>query len=264
MNKKLSFYPIKTSFIVLFVVFSSVIFAQIPEKPNPPRLVNDYAAIFTPQQVADLEQYLVMIDDSTSNQITVVTLTDLGGYDKAYVAQQIGQTWGVGGKEYNNGIVILIKPKTDREKGEVFIATGYGLEGAIPDAICNRIIDQQMIPYFKQNDYYSGTVAAVNYLYSLAKGEIDIDREKSNGGLVKLILFIIFIIVLIVFMSKKSNNHDDNSNGHTTYGGGILPWILLGSLGSSGGSGSSGGFSGGSFGGFGGGGFGGGGAGGSW
>jgi len=258
-NKRIQ---LKSSFILLFVVLSFGAFAQIPTKPNPPRLVNDFANIFTPSQRAELEHALVTIDDSTSNQICVVTVSDLGGYDKAYFAQQIGQTWGVGGKTHKNGIVILIKPKKDNERGEAFIATGYGLEGAIPDAICNRIIYQEMVPYFKQNDYYGGTVAGVNYLYRIAKGEIDIKKEKSSGK-GRAIFIIIIMIVFIIIISKNKNN-GNNKDGHTSYGGGILPWILLGGSGGFGGGSSSGGDSGGGFGGFGGGDFGGGGAGGSW
>ncbi len=259
MNKSNQKNLIRTLFIALFVVVSQLIQAQIPEKPNPERLVNDYANIFTPSQEQELERALVMIDDSTSNQIVVVTVSDLAGYDPAYFAQQVGDTWGVGGKDYDNGIVILIKPKVGNSKGEVFIATGYGLEGAIPDATCNHITDNEMIPYFKQNDYYGGTIAGVSFLYRLAKGEIDIAKEKRKKGLGKLIFAIIFIVVMYIVYRKKGKNGGDD--GHTSYGG-FLPWLLLASMSS--GRGGSGGSMGGSFGGFGGGGFGGGGAGGSW
>ncbi len=256
---------LKTSFILLFVAFCVNVFSQIPNRPSPQRLVNDFAGIFTPAQKAELESILVMVDDSTSNQITVVTVNNLAGMDKSQYATELGQKWGVGSKQFDNGIVILIKPKTDRERGELFIAVGYGLEGAIPDAIANRISDQVMIPYFKKNDYYGGTVQGVAYLYKLAKGEIDVASIKGKSGKGR-IFFIIFIVIaiVIIFSKKRGGGNDNDGNGHTTYGGSALPWIFLGSGGFGGGSSSSGGFGGGGFGGFGGGGFGGGGAGGSW
>ncbi len=254
---------LKTSFILLFVAFCVNVFSQIPNRPSPQRLVNDFAGIFTPSQRAELEQVLVMVDDSTSNQITVVTVNDLAGMDKAQYATELGEKWGVGDAKFDNGIVILIKPKTERERGELFIAIGRGLEGAIPDAIANRISDQVMIPYFKQNDYYGGTVAGVSYLYKLAKGEIDVAslKEKSGKGRIFFIIFIVIAIV-IIFSKKRGGGNDKDGNGHTSYGGSALPWIFLGGGGFGGGSSS--GYSGGGFGGFGGGSFGGGGAGGSW
>ena len=241
--------------ILLFVSFTLGLLAQVPSKPSSVRLVNDFADLYTPAEEAQLERFLVALDDSTSNQIVVVTLSDFGGYDAAYMATQIGEQWGVGGKEYNNGIVLLIKPKKGNQRGEVFIATGYGLEGAIPDAICNHITDIEMIPYFKQNDYFGGTVKGVKILAALAKGEIDEKRFKDNG-FGKIIMAFIFIVLMIIFFFKNRKRNNNENDGHTTYRS-PLPWIFLGG-GFGGGSSSSG------FGGFGGGSFGGGGAGGSW
>ena len=133
---------------LLGIVSSS---AQIPEKPNPPRLVNDLAGIFTPQQVVELEDSLARFSKRTSNQVTVVTVNDLGGMEASQFAYEIGEQWGVGGSKNNNGVVILIKPKNET-KGQAFIATGYGVEGVLPDASCSKIINTEMIPAFKQND----------------------------------------------------------------------------------------------------------------
>lgn len=235
-------------------------------------LVNDGANIFTPEQKAQLEAVLVMIDDSTSNQIAVVTTTDLQGMDKAQYATEWGERNGVGDAKLDNGIVILIKPKTGRERGELFIAVGRGLEGALPDAVANRISDQIMIPYFKQNDYFGGTMAGVEVIYKIAKGEYDVDRLKNGdfgkGKLIFIALIIVFIIIIIATKNKGKGNGNGNNGGsnddrHTSYGS-PLPWILMGGMGSGRSSGGFGGSSGGGFGGFGGGSFGGGGAGGSW
>lgn len=250
----------------------------LPVKPSPPRLVNDLAGLFTASQTAALEQVLVTFDDSTSNQIAVVTVRDLEGYAPSEYATRLGISWQVGSENFNNGIVVLIKPKTSSEKGETAIAVGYGLEGAIPDAYAKRIIENDMIPHFRNNDYYSGVTAACRTLMKLASGEISEPRETDDGSgapLAALAMIILGLIVLIVVFSGASNGNGGNrgNGGHRGLDGDDLARaIIIGNLlgnasrggRSSGGWGSSGGSFGGGFGGFGGGSFGGGGASGSW
>ncbi len=241
--------------------------AQVPPKPDPPRLVNDFAGILGDCQW--LEDSLEKIAMETSNQICVVTMDDLGGYDKAMMAYSIGQQWGVGTQRYRNGVVILIKPKTADSKGDAFIATGYGLEGGITDAACRRIVDQEMIPHFKENDYLGGVWAGAQVVRDLAIGEYneeDYASEDGDDALLGLILFIV-IMALFFYLASKSNGGNGNRNNRDTgtWGGPIIftsgsDWGRGGS--SWGGGGSFGG--GGGWGGFGGGSFGGGGGGGSW
>lgn len=236
---------------------------EIPDRPTPPRLVNDFANILTAKEKQALENKLVTFNNETSTQIAIVTIKSLNGYDKADFSFQLGEKWGVGQKGSDNGIVILVKPKTAQERGETFIAPGYGLEGVVPDATAKRIVEHDMMPLFKKGEYYLGLDAATNTLISLTKGEFTATqynkatRKKSSG---LPILFILIVIFFVFF--GRSGRHQ--SMGHN------LPfWMLLGMMGSGGG-GSFGDFSsgsgsfGGGFGGFGGGSFGGGGAGGSW
>lgn len=244
---------------------------QIPDPPNPPRLVVDYTGTLEKNQVQRLEQALVAFNDSTSTQILVVLVPSLNGLTKEEFADQLGEKWGVGQKGKNNGIVVLVKPKSDREKGEARISVGYGLEGAVPDAIANRIVDNEMIPHFKNNDYFSGLVGGVKILMSLTVGEYtaeDYAKGSGKGNYGFLIILLIFAFFFIFFRNKKSRYY---SAGRTD----IPWWILMGSMMNSGrhsgswgdfksGSGGFGGGGGGGFGGFGGGSFGGGGAGGSW
>lgn len=255
---------LKTTFVTLFVVLSLQIFAQVPDAPKPVRLVNDFANLYSPQERAELERFLVMVDDSTSNQICVVTVTDLGGMDPNQYATELGQKWGIGDAKKDNGIVVLIKPKTAESRGQVYIAVGYGLESVIPDGVAGEIRDQIMIPFFKKNDYYGGTFAAVDTIYKIAKGEFDVKRLKQNKNGKFIFIGLMLLIFIIVVISKKKGNGNDGNGGHTSYGGGALPWILMGSAMGGHSSGSGFGSGGGGFGGFGGGGFGGGGAGGSW
>ena len=109
--------------LLALVLGSGAIHAQwLPEKSN--RLVNDYSGILSEQQCSMLEQRLVAFNDSTSNQILVVITPTLGGDDENAVAQRIGQTWGVGQQDFDNGVVILIKSKTQDENwGAVAIST---------------------------------------------------------------------------------------------------------------------------------------------
>jgi uncharacterized protein len=261
-----------TIFLSVFVF--SVYAQEIPERPDPPRLVNDLANVLTDQEKQQLEAELVQFDQSTTTQITIVTVPSLNGTEVSDFAFKLGEKWGVGRKDKNNGIVIVFKPKLGSEKGAIFIAIGYGLEGVIPDATANRdVVNNAMIPHFKENDIYGGLQAGTKVLMGLASGEFTAQEyqqktgeKKSKGGGGFFVVIMIIIILVSLFRGGRGRNYN---------GGSSLPfWVALGLLGSSRGSGSYGGFAGGSggfgggggggFGGFGGGSFGGGGAGGSW
>lgn len=254
--------------IFLAVPFGKTLAQEFPERPVPPRLVNDFASMLSQQDADLLEQKLVAYNDSTSTQISIVTVADLHGYDKGDYAQRLAENWGIGQKGKNNGILILIKPKTGESRGEVFIATGYGLEGIVPDIVCAKIIDDEILPAFRAGDYYRGLDKATSTLMSLASKEFTPDQyvKSKKSDLSGLAPFVVFIIILIILISSRS--HGGSNQKHISNKG--LPlWMLLTMMNSGGSrhSGSWGGFSGGGgggFGGFGGGGFGGGGAGGSW
>ena len=247
--------------LVLLCLMTAVLSYAIPSRPDPQRLVNDLAQVFTSDQVSRLENTLVAFDDSTSNQIVVVTVKDLEGYDPSEYATRIGLDWGVGSAQFNNGIVLLVKPKTYDSAGQVFIAVGYGLEGAIPDAYAKRIIENELIPNFRLNDYYAGVEAACDVLMKLASGEISEPRgEEEDDALLEIIATLLFIGLLIFIFIIAVGQNDDN--GHTSGGG--RRTIYVGPIITSGRSYGGGSSFGGGFGGFGGGSFGGGGAGGSW
>lgn len=246
------------------ICFISISVAQIPDRPVPPRLVNDFANILNENQKALLEDSLVQFALATSTQIVVVTVSDLEGNDPSDYAFKIGEKWGVGQKNEDNGLVILVKPKQGNSKGQVFIATGYGLEGVLPDAVLNStVVDNEMIPRFKENDYYGGISSGVKVIMDISRGEYTADQyqqfySKQSDGIVPA--FIIFILIFVLIMRGRRNRF--YSPGKS------LPfWLAMGML--SGGNRSGGSFGNfssgsGSFGGFGGGSFGGGGAGGSW
>ena len=243
----------------------------IPKRPTPPQLVNDFAGIIPDAQA--MEDSLERFARETSNQIVVVTVNDLGDYDKAEFAQQLGQKWGVGNKKYNNGIIVLVKPKNNTN-GEVFIATGYGMEGPLPDALCSRIARNEMVPFFKDNDYSGGIWAALHKLMPIAKGEINEEtymNEEDDEGAAAIIIFVaLFLFVLLIGSINKDKNNRGGGGGRRRKNGiddviEAATWGAIlgsGSRHHGGGFGSGGSFGG--FGGFGGGSFGGGGGGASW
>lgn len=262
---------------IAFVLLSGRIAAQescLPTAPNPPRLVNDFAKILSPQFTSQLESLLVRFDDTTSIQIAIVTTNDLCGYDKMTYTYELGESWGVGGSEFNTGLVLMVKPKLKNSKGEVFIATGYGLEGVLPDATLKRLVENEIIPYFKQNNYEAGILSAVKVIMEISGGEYSAEDYKKNKSKESIPLFPFFFILLFALLMfanvfRRARHYSSVNN--------VGLWAALMLMGSSSsrhsgyyqnfrsGGGSFGGFGGGSgFGGFGGGSFGGGGAGGSW
>jgi uncharacterized protein len=270
---KKSIYLLALSVLFCLAPVDMIYSQDIPERPSPPRLVNDFARILGADEVRNLEQKLVSFNDSTSTQIALVIVPSLNGYDKADYSQRLAEKWGIGQKGLNNGILILIKPKTADSNGQVQISPGYGLEGAIPDITCAEIIDREMLPSFRGGDYYSGIDRATSTLMSLARGEFSAAEyghkaKKSSGKNIPFGL-IVFVVFIIIAMASRGSGGSNNKHIST---GGLPFWMLMGMMNSGRGSGGSwGGFSGGGssgggggFGGFGGGSFGGGGAGGSW
>lgn len=244
---------------------------NIPAKPNPPRLVNDFTGTLTPDQIATLERKLVAYDDSSSNQIAIVIVPTTDDYAPVDYATKLGREWGVGNKKTNNGVIILVA-KNDRQ---IFIAPGYGLEGAIPDITAKSIIDNEIRPNFKESDFYRGLDLGTNAIMKAAAGEYKAPagygskKLKGKGG--NGILGFIIILIILILVGGRGGGRGGGMLSRRGFGD-VATGAILGSLlnsGRGGGGFGGGGFGGGSsggggFGGFGGGSFGGGGSGGSW
>jgi uncharacterized protein len=242
-----------------------------PPKPDPAVFVHDYAGWLSAGQRNALEQRLRAYNDSTSTQIVVMIRNEIGDYDKASYAFELGRRWGVGTKEKDNGVLMLIKPEPP-ERG-IFIATGYGAEGALPDILAGRIVRNTMAPYFRQQQYYEGISAGLDDIISALKGEFKADPKGNNdadaGAFLFVLLFMLFALVVFVWIFRKrlSDSATYTRQGRSfrrtvdpPYSGGGW-WIGGGGFGGGGGSSNGGSDWGG---GFGGGDFGGGGAGGDW
>jgi uncharacterized protein len=255
----------KIFLIICLNAFSFLGFSQnFPAKPN--KLVNDYTNTLKSAEIASLENKLVAFSDSTSIQVSVVIIQSLDGYDIQDYGYQLGRAWGIGGKDKNTGILVLASIG-DRK---MTIQTGYGMEGALPDAIAKRIIENEIKPEFKSGNYFAGLDAGTNAIISYTKGEYkNTEPKKSGKGSGFPVGIVVLIVIAVIALISKGGNGGGGRNVIGGRGGAnIFWWSLLAGLGSGGrggggfgGGGSSGG---GGFGGFGGGSFGGGGASGSW
>lgn len=259
---------VRTIFLTIGLLLSFVLTGrEIPQVSLP---VTDEVGILTNAEVSALNRRLIDFSDSTSNQIAILITTDIGEGDISEFTIAFGQKNGPGQKGVDNGVAIVIVPKTSRSRGQMFIATGYGVEGIIPDALAGRLVDYEFIPFFKRGDYYSGIKAGTDVIMKLLSKEISVKQyKKRRGGGANAWVVLLILGVVLFFMFSKGRRAQEYARKND------LPfWIAMGLLNNSGRShrgyfsdfsGGSGPFGGGGgFGGFGGGGFGGGGAGGSW
>lgn len=245
--------------LILFLCISLTGFSQDFLPDQPVGMVNDFADMLSSSEEQRLETKLRNYRDTTTTVIAIVTLESLQGYSEEEIATTLFNNWRMWEGERDNGVLILVSEEDRRMQIEV----GYGLEGAIPDAMANRVYADILVPNFRQGDFYGGLDRATDVLMQLAAGEYEGSPEQSmaSGDGFPIDVIIIFIILIIFLVSKGKGGkggrrHSLGSSGIIFFGGGF-----------GGGGGSFGGGGGGGFGGFsGGGGFGsgGGGAGGGW
>lgn len=247
---------------------------EIPPIPEFQTSVYDEIGLLTPSQKNALEQKLIRYSDTTSTQIVIATISSTKGEYINYLGAQWAEKWGIGQADKDNGIFILLA-KDDRKIG---INTGKGVEHLLTDALSKRIIDRDIIPYFKRNDYYGGLDSATDAIFEVMNGEYQGTRQSGEVRFpfeIFIFLFIIFIIFIIVISKNRggggrggnrgNRNGDDArtileaiilsnmgrgsySKGSSSSGGGIFGGGFGGGS-SSGGGGFGGGFGGGSFGG---------------
>jgi uncharacterized protein len=260
------YYPYLFYFSVFFV--SETAFSQfdIPEVPSKSEqtAVYDYIDLLTESQQNSLKTKLINYADTTSTQIVVVIISTTKGEDISFLGAKWGQKWGIGQADTDNGILILLA-KDDRT---VDINTGYGIEYRITDRMAERIINNHMIPEFKNGDYYAGLDIATNVMIEMLSGEFEGER-RYDFPYTRLIVIAVLLLFLIVIFSSRNKGRGGGRGNNSSGMGSLWDVIVLSNAGRTGGSWGSGSGSswggGGRFGGgFGGGGFGGGGASGSW
>ncbi|WP_035685651.1 TPM domain-containing protein [Avibacterium paragallinarum] len=235
----------KSAVVFLLIFFSLTANAvNFPPPPNPFHYVNDYTNTLMPSEKQLLENKLIAYSKETSSQIAVVLIPSTGNYGIAQYSFELGDKWGIGRKQLNNGVLMLIAVK-DRK---IFIATGQGLEGALPDAFLSQIIRNVITPAFKKGQYMLGIDRGLDYIIAASKGEYKAAKQDGEGMAQYIPLLMIAAFVLIVLLGEL--------------GGRRTPYISPASPSRTSTFNRRNG--GGGFSGFGGGGFGGGGAGGSW
>lgn len=240
--------------VLLYFLFLPVLSLAQPAIPELwGTRVHDEAKLLSAAYVSRLEAALKQYEDSTSNQIAVLIIPSLDGYPVEEYTLKVAEQWKLGQEKNDNGVLLFISVN-DRK---VRIEVGYGLEGVLPDAICNQIIRNEMAPYFRQDNYEGGVTASIQAIIQAIGGEYvaethTVSRKKNRGF---SLLTTIVILVIIIIISRIRGG-----GGSSGYGGG---WSRGGWYGGWSGGGGGSGWSGGGFSG-GGGGFGGGGSSGSW
>jgi uncharacterized protein len=233
--------------------------AQSPMPPAPAHYFNDYAGVVSPEVAARLDQKLKAFDDQTSSQIVVAVFPELPSASMEDFTVRAAQAWRVGRKKLDNGVVLFVFVK-DRQ---MRIETGYGLEGALPDATAHRIIEERITPALRTGDYAGGLEAGIDGIMAATRGEYTASpapvRGRPQPGGFGSSFFLVLLVLFIVIAMSRGGRRGRTYGRRGYYGGG--PWWGGGFGGGGfggGGFGGGGGFSGG------GGSFGGGGASGRW
>jgi uncharacterized protein len=229
--------------------------------PPPAAHFNDYASVVSPSTASTLDAELAQFERTTSNQIVVVIYPTMQSDSSVEdYTVRVAQSWHAGIKGRDNGAVLFIFSKTH----QIYLQVGYGLEGALPDAVAKNIISDVIVPAFKRGDFDGGVVAGVHAIMAATRGEYHgsgrtvADQHSDRVPLPVLLGFIVFFLAVVAMRSRAAMYQGGGRRG---FGGMILPILFSGGgggFGGGGGGGGGGGFSGG------GGSFGGGGAGGSW
>lgn len=174
-----------------FLFLSLTASAYAFDAPVNDGFVTDDAALLTPSEEESIEADLQQYQRQTSNEIAIVTLPTLSGAVASDVAVEIGRKWGVG-TDKDNGILILI----GYSEREIWIATGYGLEGAVPDLVAHGIAAKDMTPLFREGKFAEGLQAGIDALKKHIGGEYTAERyneEADSSGIFPWIVFLFFL-----------------------------------------------------------------------
>jgi len=192
---------------------------EVPDRPEG--RVTDRTGTLTRNEVAALDRKLSAFERETTNQIAVLLIPSLEGESLEDYSIRLAEKWKIGQKGKNNGAILLIV-KNDRK---LRIEVGYGLEGALPDALSGSIIRNEIGPRFKAGQFYQGIDAGVTAIMAATKGEYEAPKKKGRRSQsLPLWAFLPFILILGIFavlnfMGRKRHFHSGGSTGWTTGGG---------------------------------------------
>jgi uncharacterized protein len=210
---------------------ASAVAAQIPVKPD--KYFNDYAGMVSRDTADRLNRALEDFERQTSSQIVVAIYPKLP--ERAALedfAVRAFEAWQVGQRGKDNGVVLFIF----RDDRRMRIEVGYGLEGAIPDAIANRIIAEQMRPRFQAGDFEGGIVAGMNALMQAARGEyrgtgttVYSRRNRQTPGIPAWVILLFFLLIVASGFRRRGTMYHRRRRNHW---GGWGPWGGAGMFGS--------------------------------
>ena len=161
----------KIVYLAFFIIFPlSFIYAQEKEQetvfPTPIGYVNDFEGVYTPEQIEELEKLIVDFENETTNEIAIITIDNIGNYtDFAQYTLDLSSKWGIGKTDKNNGLSIVFS-KTLRK---IRINTGIGTQEVISDEFCLKLINDYLVPDFREGKYFEGTKTALLALFEAWK-----------------------------------------------------------------------------------------------
>lgn len=213
-------------FLALVLSASAICFSLDPPKFDPRhKLVTDLTGTLTPAQVQQLQSKLQQIEMSDSTEIAVLMIPSLQKEELFNYTQKVFQTWGIGQKEKNNGVLFLIA-KNDRKAR---IHAGYGLEGRLPDALAFQILTDEVLPEFRQNRYYEGLDRGANTIVKAVRGEYQAKPAVHKKGgttsvLIKIWVLILFAGFVWVLLQMRRARYADPT-GFGGFAGPSLPGV---------------------------------------
>lgn len=171
--------------------------------PRPAGYANDFAGVLTQNQRQELETKLADFEKETSNEITVAIVPSFQGLDRFSYSQQLFTNWGIGQKSRNNGVLFLIGPKEGLpfpERGEAFINVGRGLEGALPDATVNSILQHEVFPEFKAQNFFAGLQKGIDSMILATRGEYTAQpvSEVNEDAVGTAIIVGIWLVMIVL------------------------------------------------------------------
>lgn len=222
------------SVLVLILSLSFSSFAIDFPKPTNNFFVNDFANVISEEDEAQIMKIGADLFEQTTAQVVVVTVESLDGYNVDEYALELGREWGVGSKETNNGVVLLLSV-SDRK---ITIQVGYGLEGCVTDVKSGEILDTYAIPYLRNDDFSTGLIEAykaitavvcyeygielnpdyeIDYYYNTYDYDSDDDFAEDVLG---ALIIVFVIIVILVLVANKFSAGNSNHGGGSYHGGG--------------------------------------------
>lgn len=206
-------------FAIITLLFANYACAAMTFPELTGRVV-DQANILDTQTKESLDVKLAQIEKESSDQIVVVTLSSLQGYDISEYGYQLGRYWGIGQKKLNNGVLLIVAPNEHKVRIEV----GYGLEGTLNDILSDDIIRKTIVPQFKAGNMQQGIVDGVNAIDEVlklnpeeradraskaqAQSVQQNDTSKDNFNTVGIIFFVIIVILFMINSRRRVSNYN--------------------------------------------------------